>query len=82
MAIGKTKGYNTVISKANGLYDSSIKMFMEAEQKIDEANQTLDGTIEQVDAAIKELEEVRARAVQDKERNETFKEKIKVFTAQ
>jgi hypothetical protein len=83
MALGKKKqGHDVVITAASKLYDDSVKMFTEAEVKIDEANSKLDATIQELDAAIVGLEKLRLQALADKERNESFKSKLKEFTAQ
>lgn len=82
MGLGKKKqGHNDVIAEAGKLYDASVSMFTEAEKKIDAAQEKLGTTIEGLDAAIKELETLKAQAVADKERNASFKEKLKAFTS-
>lgn len=76
------KTHDAVIAAASTLYDDSVRMFTEAEKKIDDANLQLDATIEEIDAAIAELQAFRNQAATDKERNTNFKAKLKEFTAQ
>ena len=85
MRFGKKKLKETptndvVIAAASRLYDDSVRMFVEAEKKIDDAQAQLGTTIENIDAAIEGLLAQREKALTDQSRNDTFKIKLQEFT--
>ena len=85
MRFGKKKLKETptndvVIAAASRLYDDSVRMFVEAEKKIDAAQAQLGTTIENIDAAIEGLLAQREKALTDQSRNDTFKIKLQEFT--
>ena len=71
---------DVVIAAASRLYDDSVRMFVEAEKKIDAAQAQLGTTIENIDAAIEGLLAQREKALTDQSRNGTFKIKLQEFT--
>ena len=71
---------DVVIAAASRLYDDSVRMFVEAEKKIDAAQAQLGTTIENIDAAIEGLLAQREKALTDQSRNDTFKIKLQEFT--
>ena len=76
----KTPTNDVVIAAASRLYDDSVRMFVEAEKKIDAAQAQLGTTIENIDAAIEGLLAQREKALTDQSRNDTFKIKLQEFT--
>lgn len=70
-----------VIQAASSLYSQSVKMFIEAEEKIDLAQSHLDSTIDNIDSAIAALVAQKEHAASDKSRNENFKIKLQSFTS-
>ena len=82
MKLGKQKGHDSVITVAGKMYDDSVKMFSDARAKIQSANEQLEMTIEEITAEIAALEGIRDKAIQDKERNNSFDEKLAAFTSQ
>lgn len=77
----KVQGNDAVIQAAAKLYDDSVKMFVEAENKIDAAQAQLGSTVEKIDAAIAGLQAQREKALADQARNDNFKAKLQEFTA-
>ena len=71
---------DVVIAAASRLYDDSVRMFVEAEKKIDAAQAQLGTTIENIDTAIEGLLAQREKALTDQSRNGTFKIKLQEFT--
>lgn len=78
--VKKAKSHDAVIATATKLYDDSVKMFVEAETKIDEAQLKLGATIEEIDSAIAGLQDQKNKALADQERNAIYKLKLKEFT--
>ena len=82
MALGrKAQGHDVVIQAAGKLYSESVSMFTVAEKKIDDAQTQLDATIADIDAKVESLQTLRKQAVEDKQRNENLKIKLKEFTS-
>lgn len=71
---------DVVIAAASRLYDDSVRMFVEAEKKIDDAQAQLGTTIENIDAAVAGLLAQKDKALTDQTRNDTFKIKLQEFT--